>query len=278
MQILKPFTLINHKKTKVYNLINNASKFIEADQAVKIKDFKRYYALTETFPFLKDTDLYEKVKLFGQSMFIKMSEHEQKQEYKNALSVARTLQHFVPFSEDVVEKVKMIKGKVRFLNAVVEKNERDAYEQVEKNPELKILPQFLDLLDKFKTVLDRANQDSFQGYPEKVLQTFENYMEISYWSEKIASVIKVAYINEMKDKAKSKEVNWKETLNEYVRRFGIDSEIEQLTKMINQSHILKDFKDAADPKGYMRYDFLPTIIINKSSEEKLNDLDISSLV
>lgn len=278
MQILKPFIPIPHKKSKVYNLLNNASKFLDADNAVKVKDFKRYYSLTETFPFLKDTDLYEKVRHFGDGLFIKMSEHELRQEYKNALAIARTLQHFVPFSEDVVEKVKMIKAKVRFLNAVEEKNERDAYEQVEKNPELKILPQFLTLVEKFKTVLESANFEAFQGYPEKTIDKLRVYLEIPYWSEKVASVIKVAYINEMKDKAKSKDVHWEYTLNEYVRRFGVDSEIEQLCREINQTATLKELRDNADPKGYAKYDFIPSIIIEKTKEEKLASLNVDSIV
>jgi len=277
MQILKPFTPIPHKKSKIYNLVNNAQKFIQADQAVKVKDFKKYYALTETFGFLKDTDLYEKVRSFGQGMFIKMSEFEQKQEYKNALALAKTLQHFVPFSEDVVEKVKAIKAKVRFLNSVAQKNEKDAYAQVEKNPELKLLPQFTDLVDKFKKTLDTANGFAFQGYPAKTIERFKDYMFIDYWEEKIASVIKVAYINEIKDRATDKKLNWEATVNEYISRFGKDAEIEQLCKQCKQKEILDKF-DMGDASGYKKYDFLSTIIIEKNESEMLDDLDVGNLV
>lgn len=278
LQILKPFTAIKSKKTKIYNLVNNALKFVEADQAVKEKDFKKYFTLTESFAFLKDTDLYEKVIKFGEGMLVKFTEYEQSQQYKNALSIAKTLQIFVPFSDVVVERVKHIKAKLAFIQAVTTNNEKSAYEQVEKSPELKLLPQFITLEDKFKKTLESANYEAFQGYPSKVLAKFRNYMEIAYWEDKIASVVKLAYLNEIKSHSRDSDINWSDTFKEYLIRYGNDAEISQVAKFISREKSLKDLDIEPLERGYKQYGYLDSILVKKSEDEKLEDLDVDSLL
>ena len=232
--------------------------------------------------FLKEVDLYDKVVTFGESLLVNLSIFEQKQDYKNALGIAGKLLHFVPFSPTASAKIKSIKSKLKFIQSVSQNNEKYAYEQVEKNPELKFLPQFEELENRFKAILERASSEAFQGYPEKVLEIFKDYMMIDYWSSKIGSIMKVAYLNEIKDSARDKSVDWKDTLLEYVTRFSKDAEIGQLCKQFKQSEELDAVLIKGEPQGYKKFDFLKSIIIRKkekSNVDKLSeDFDVNSLV
>lgn len=284
MQILKAYTALPTKKRQINFLVNNAKKFGEADIAVKDKNFKKYFQMTESYPFLKEVDLYDKVTTFGEGLLVNLSTFEQKQEYKNALAIAAKLIYFVPFAGTVTEKIKLIKAKMKFIESVAMNNEKYAYEQVEKRPELKLMPQFEELENRFKDVLERANQEAFQGYPEKVLERFKEYMLIDYWSSKIGAVMKVAYLNEIKDNARDKSVDWKETLIEYVTRFSKDTEIQQLCKQFNKSDELDAVSIKGDEMGYKKYEYLKTIISKNKEEEKSDvdklaeDFDVSKLV
>ncbi len=282
MKILKPYTPLPSKKRQINFLVNNAKKFGDADQAVKVKDFKKYFQMTESYPFLKEVDLYDKVVTFGESLLVNLSTFEQKQDYKNALGIAGKLLYFVPFAPTAGAKIKLIKAKLKFIQSVSQNNEKYAYEQVEKNPELKLLPQFEELENRFKAILERANNEAFQGYPEKVLEIFKDYMMIDYWSSKIGSVMKLAYLNEIKDSARDKSVDWKDTLTEYVTRFSKDVEIGQLSKQFRQNDELDAVLIKGDPQGYKKFDFLKSIIVRKkekSNVDKLSeDFDVDSLV
>ncbi len=284
LQILKAYTALPAKKRQINFLVNNAKKFGEADQSVKIKDFKKYFQMTETYPFLKEVDLYDKVVTFGEGLLVNLSGFEQKQDYKNALGIAAKLQYFTPFAEVVASKVRLIKAKLKFIESVSMNNEKYAYEQVEKIPELKMLPQFEELEHKFKVVLDAANHEAFQGYPQKVLEKFKNYMFIDYWSSKIGSVMKLAYLNELKDNARDKSIIWKDSLIEYVTRFSKDPEIQQLCKQFNKSDELDAVAIQGDTMGYKKYEYLKSIILRKKEEAKSEvdkikeNFDVSKLI
>ncbi len=107
-------------------------------------------------------------------------------------------------------------------------------------------------------------------------------MMIDYWSSKIGSVMKVAYLNEIKDSARDKSVEWKDTLLEYVTKFSKDNEIQQLCKQFKQSDELDAVSIKGEPEGYKKYDFLKSIIVRKKEKSNVDnlseDFDVNNLV
>lgn len=265
-ELLKPFANVKQKKDLVYTLLRNTDKYLLADKALKDKDFVEYFRLTEKFPFLKDTEIYKKSLLIGEQLLDKISILEVQRDFQKALEFAKVLSSMSPFKLAATEKTKGIEKKINFLDAYKKKDIQKAFYLIESSPELKALPEFVELNEAFNKIAQKAYDFAFAGDAANALKILNDYLPIKYWSEKIGAIMKTAYLNEIKNFAASEEANkadWSKTLIDFIERFGKNDEIEKICEITG----LKKYLDAINSKGnimgYKKLNYLATIIAKR---------------
>lgn len=260
--VFKPFAT-TPKKDIIYQLMKNTNVFIQADKYIKEQKFKEYFNLTEKFFFLKEGLLYEKVTNMGQKLMDRYHELEKKQDYEAATELAKKIIIFPMFKKQVTERLNALNAKSSFIDAVANKDNTLAFRLVEKNESLKALPQFKDLQSRFENVFNEAKQHAFVGEPKSALLKLGDVKELSFWRDKVASIMKLAYLNEMKIFAKDREVNWDLTLKRYIRRYGKDAELRKIMKDMNKLEILEAIEDSGSSEGYKNAELVDYIVVHK---------------
>ncbi len=263
-ELLKPFADIEIKKGLIINLLNNANKYIEADTALKNRDFKSFFNIAENFPFIKDTDNYKKTLTFGEQLIEKIGELELKNDFDGMLKLLQTLVLFKPFTKFSQEKTLFIRQKMNFFTYIQTGAIRQAYQLAEKYHQFRTTIQFQNLEAEFKKVLDEAYKVAYKGQTEEVMKIFGIYLEIPYWLDKVASVMKISYLQDLKENANDGGyINWADTYRNYVVRFGKDYEIDSLADFLLNKDVLNGLKLTGAKDGYKREGFIPSLIVTK---------------
>jgi len=258
--ILKPFDM-TVKKELIAQLLKNSKIFLQADAIIKKRDFKAYFALVQQFAFLKDTDLYKKVITLGERMMDDFNELEKSQKYDEAANMAKHLADFPPFKKSVFEKMIFIQQKQLLLGAIGAGQTKKVYEIVSQYESLKALPQFREFIEDFNVKFESAKLFAYDGDAKRTMLAFGVYSEIGYWQDKIASLLKIAYLKEIEKNVTNKQVNWPITVKRYFDRFGKDTEISRLLEMNKLQAHLEKIEGDGDREGYKRHKFADEIVV-----------------
>lgn len=267
-ELLEPYTAVKSKKDLILTLLNNAEKYIQSEEKLKERDFAGFFRMCERFPFLKESAAYKKAMMIGEQIIDKSFEADRAKDYDKALNYLGILIDFTPFKAGAVERKRYIETKLAFLGAIRDKDIRQAYELVEKEPDLATLDEFTELKKEFAKISKVAYEKAFGGFSEQVIEILEDYLDIRYWQDKIGAIMKISYLHEIKygaDKFSPRQVDWRRSFEDYIARFGKDEELLQVAKNAKLEEFLRPIDSKGDGEGFKKLEFL-TSIIAKNSE------------
>jgi len=250
-ETLKPFAMVEEKKNLIVNLLNNADKFKNAEAAIKAKEFTTYFALCDKYPFLKDTEVYKKTLLLAESLIERAVKLEADNKLDDALSVIATLKTFTPYERAAFERAEAIKSKKLFLEAFEARKDSmylsKAYELAVKHVFLQTTKEFKVMYEEFRRVFASIEHKVHSLKPYQVLSEFGSYTRVNYWAGKVGQLMRVAYLDEIKYNCTDKNANIKKAIDEFVRMFGKDVELEKLCKGIGLGEFYDSLKDVRMP-------------------------------
>lgn len=254
----KPYMILEEKKEALNNLINGINSFKEADKAVKNRDFNRYFSLIEKYPFMKETALYQKALFLGEQTFEKLSALERSGEYKKALEIVKVLMPFPNVNKNVTEIKERIEIKLQFFKELAQQNTEAAYTFALQYPMIEKTFEFKTLHQEFLSLCEEALEDAYSGFPSKVLERLHKYIEIPYTKNKIASIMKVAYIAEA-EKFQAYVTDWSELFVTLVIRFGKDAQIVALSEKVKKKTLLDNLTCKENTKGFLELEYPKTV-------------------
>ena len=117
-EVLALFLQVPEKNHEVALMFKHLGAFQKAEEAVRAKDFERYYVLAEQFSFLKETALYEKVGWLQEELKQKLQLALSEQRFEEALEIAKVLGTFAPSASYANAKTEHIK-KILSLDALL---------------------------------------------------------------------------------------------------------------------------------------------------------------
>lgn len=259
-QLLAPFEN-TPKKELIIHLLKNCDVFEKADMLIKKQNFKEYFSLTFQFSFLRDTELYKKVLLVGEKMLVNLIELEKNFAYEEAKRIAQTLLVFPNLKRAVNERLVNIQQKEALLEAIKEKEIKKVYTLVDNNENLKSLQQFKDFTQDFLKRYEEAKPYAYLGNAQHIMVIFGEYMEVGYWVDKIASLMKIAYLKQLSRALGEIEVNWIMSIKRYYERFGKSIELVKLLSSHSAREILESFEGDGEYDGYRHYGFVENVVI-----------------
>jgi WD40 repeat protein len=268
-ELLEPYASVKSKKELIITLLNNADKFTQSEELLKERDFAGYFRLCDKFPFLKETQAYKKAVMIGEQLFDKAFDAEGKKDFDKALNYLNVLGDFTPFKHGALERKKHLENKMTFFKAIKDKDIPGAYRIVEQDSNLASLEEFEALKNDFKKLSKKAYEKAFGGFSQTALEILEDYLDINYWRDKVGSIMKVSYINEIKygaQKFTDKQVDWNRTLEDYILHFGKDEEFIKTVKSAGLGQYLEKIDNDGDAEGFKKLEYLNSIIAKNESE------------
>jgi len=257
--LMEPFKRADEKNEQFKVLLNNINVFVGADNAVKKKDFKRYFTLCKEHSFLKNLSMYKRVCTVGERLYQQMLDFKNAGKYEDALEVFKEAQAFANIPADEF-KISLI-AELEFIKAVGENNIAKAYSLVDKKAELKTTPSYFKLEHEFEDVLRQASKLAREDDILALIELLSMYNSITQTKAKVASIIKHAYILEFSNAlSKNISVNWDSTIHTYVKMFGRDNEIEKIANDASCLDLLEKYKDDYNSLGYEKVAWTKTLL------------------
>lgn len=240
---LEPF-MKTPKKEIIMQLLNNTRLFNEAEEYIKTQNFKAYFALVGNFGFLKEGVLYKKVLALGENIFDKVLEAKNADNYEEFNRLSKFLANFPFYKESIANMNVAVAKKIEMLKLIAQKKKAEAYKLALEFEELQYLDEFKGLCAEFEAVAQKAIATAHSGNPEGLNEIFGEYMQISFWADKIKAIYQVAYLEEFAQKIKSERdtINWEQSVKNYVQIFGKDDDI---NFFCNQNGLKNDGADFA---------------------------------
>lgn len=255
------------KKELIAQLLRNCDIFSQADALIKKQHFKEYFSLTLKFSFLRDTDLYKKVLLVGDKMLTNIIELEKNNKYEEVKKIANVLLDFPPLKRAANERIIMIQQKENLLLAIENKDIKKVYSLVSEIESLRSMEEFKEFTKDFLKHYDEAKSYAYDGNAKHAMVVLGEYMEIRYWIDKIGSLLKNAYLKQMRDALNEPDVNWNITIKRYFERYGKSFEIVRMLENRPQKEILDEFEGEGKADGYRQLGFVDNIVIHIVQKE-----------
>ncbi|MCV6607487.1 MAG: hypothetical protein OIF32_04690 [Campylobacterales bacterium] len=251
MNLLHLFKDVAIKKPAILLLMQKPEVFKKAEVLIVKKDYKGFFQWVEKHPPLKEFEIYKKVLKHGKSVIENSEKLENERNFEDAVSSLKLILDFQPLLEEIEKRLVHLGASMNFVKAVKNKELKQSYKLIEQNPEFKEFKEFLELDLIFKEKLRLAMKYAFGGIPGKIHEILGEYLDISYHSDKIASIYKIAYLNQIKRAViKKLPVAWAGTLKKYIQLFGRDSELEHYAKEYKLGTIYQSIQEEGNPEGY----------------------------
>ncbi|MDE5591898.1 MAG: hypothetical protein K2I63_02940, partial [Helicobacter sp.] len=231
------------------------------DTLIKKQDFKEYFSLTFQFSFLRDTDLYKKVLSLGERLFANMLELERLFDYQEAKKLANILLAFPTLKRSAQERIVFIQQKESLLEAIDKKDIKRVYTLVDEIENLRYLAPFKEFTNDFLRLYEEAKPFAYRGNAVQIMSILHDYMGIVYWVDKIAFLMKTAYLRQISDALSEMDVNWNLTLKRYLDRFGKGIELVKLLEDTRCKAVLDSFEGDGKADGYRHQSFVENIVI-----------------
>jgi WD40 repeat protein len=251
LEMLKPFQRVKSKEPIIRQLVQHSDKFIAAEQAVREREFAKYFALITKFEFLQDTDLHKKVIAVGDNLYRTLLAQIQDKDFVNAKESVETLGQFKPYKEKLKDIIRELESSMGFFSSVSAGDMEKAYRMADINLNLRNTPEFQELHSSFKDICEKAKKAAFGGNAKDAYSILALYMEVDFTLDKVASIMKIAYLNEIKSTKGSSSIHWEKTIKNYLTMFNFDIELKRSLELVGKDSYVSemDEKDIVEP-GY----------------------------
>lgn len=258
-KILEPF-MRTPKKEIIMNLINNINTFRDSEEFIREQKFKEYFSLTSKFSYLQQTELYKKIINLGNNIFYKALGCLDNNNYDEFYKLANFLKDFPMYKENIISHTLRVDKKLEMINLIKNNDKKALYDLVMEFQELQFSKEFKEFCNGFEELYTNSLQIAFNGEISKLIEAFSDYIDITYWRDKISSIFKIAYLAEFNQKSKFtlEQINWEKSLQAYVSIYGKDDEITSFAKEIDFN---LDTITTVQNKEAFR--FQPTLIFQK---------------
>lgn len=194
-------------------------------------------------------------------MLTNLIELEKNFKYDEAKKIAEILLVFPPLKRAANERIVLMQQKENLLHAIEAKDIKKVYSLVDEIESLRSMQQFKDFTKDFLKRYEEAKSYAQTGDAKHTMVVFGEYMEIHYWVDKIASLLKVAYLCQIQLALNTPDVNWTITIKRYFERFGKSIELVRMLQNHAAKEILEEFEGEGESDGYRRYGFVDSIVI-----------------
>ncbi len=229
---LNPFRGVNEKVELIHTLFSEKRLYDLLRNKLEKKEFKDFFSLINRYPFLMDTEEYERAMKYTELIRQKVYETIKKGNYKKAVQYAEMLENFPGLKEEAEDIVKEANNVLQFLFYLAEKK----YDKVEKMINtyfyLEELDDYKKFMQNYKKLIRNGEKYAISGNIAKLKKIFSPYFEYKLFTNKVNQLVKRAYLNQILSLFKTKNLKAiVKSIKNYIKLFGFDNEIGDLSKL-----------------------------------------------
>ena len=266
-QILHPFNNTEKKKNLISLLINFPQIFIDADFYFKNRRVKEYFQHTAKNKILQNTPQYAKIIQEADKIKTSLEIAQEKGDIKVIVAYAKRLALYQPYRAMAKGVIDSIRGQILFQDFLKKDKIADIYHLAESHYEISQLPAFKKLHLPYEKAEKIAYRASYKGDTHTILNTLEPFLGIPTLKDKIAPIMKLAYLKQIESVPHPDLVDWRATLEYYSLYFGIDQDVRETMQKIGMEEMLYKMVGGKDRFGYRKYDFVSSLIKEKTTEQ-----------
>ena len=230
--MLKRFRGVSEKAALIQSLFNEKMLYDMLKRILLKKNFKEFFDFIKRYPFLVDTDEYEKAMRYAKALYEKANEAVKKGNYKAAMRYTDILEEFPEYRE----KAKQIKEEANnisnFLFYLADKDFDRIEKTVEKYPYLENLDDYQQFLKYYKSIIKNGEKYAVAGDVNGLKHLFKNYVKYELFNNLVYQLVKRAYLNQIMLFLKQKDLQKAlRGIKNYIKLFGFDNEIGDLSQM-----------------------------------------------
>ncbi len=242
-ELLKPFRGVTQKTPFIQSLFNQKQLFHLLSQKLAKRDFTEFFMLVNRYPFLSESEEYQKAVSYGENLLKKAYELLKKGEYKKVLHIAEMLKSFPNYKEEVKELEKQAKTLIEFHRLLAEKDLGKIEKFVYEHPFLEDNEDYKKLQKEWSEALEKAEKFASKGDISSIFETVKPYINIRVKAAKIGQILRSAYLNQILsllakvlkgEKKETIQTYLQKAVDNYIKLFGYDSEIEDLVQKANK--------------------------------------------
>ncbi len=260
-KILATYERVVEKQPLIHAVLKNIKVYIQADDLVSKKQFKAYFALVQKAPFLAENEVHKNIIEMSKKLLGKLKQAIHANDFAKAKELLAFLTPFTNLEQDYNKAKQSLFVRISFFDALRKNDINTIFSLAKDHTELRHFREYEEIENKFKTLSKQALDMAFKSDTQSIMQLFEPYRGITLFEDKIASLIKISYINEMRQAAKAGGVDWENAFTRFITYFGRGDELIHLAQQINQLEVLKSIKVNSDRQGFKKYE-LPVSILS----------------
>ena len=249
-EILKPFRGVSEKAMLIQSLFNEKRLYDLLKKYLLKRDFKEFFELINRYPFLTDTEEYEKAMNYAKLANKKANEALYKGDYKTALKLAEILKDFPSFKEEAEDIYKKATNTLNFLMHIANKDYDEVEKMVNNYPYLEELEDYKKFMENYKSLISKGEKFALNGDVRELKKIFANYINFHLFKDIVYKFIKRAYLNQIMNYLKNKDLEKiKKGISNYIKLFGFDNEVGDLMKLAKKIGVefsIKNYEKSVD--------------------------------
>ena len=231
-ELLKPFRGVSEKAALIQSLFKEKKLYDLLRTKLAKREFKDFFALVNRYPFLTDTEDYEKAMKYAELIRDKAYESIQKGNYKEAIKFATMLKEFPGFSEDADEIAREAKNILQFLMYLADKDYDKVEEMINAYPYLEKIDDYKKFMQHYKDLISEGEKYAILGDVSKIKELFAPYIHYDLFRNRVNQFVKRAYLNQIMSLFKTNDLEKiAKSIKNYIKLFGFDNEIGDLSKL-----------------------------------------------
>ena len=231
-ELLKPFRGVSEKSALIQALFNEKRLYDLLRSKLSKREFKDFFALVNRYPFLSETEDYEKAMKYAELIKQKAYEAVKKGDYKEAVKYSNMLEDFPGFKEEAEEISKEAKNILQFLVYLAEKNYDKVEEMINNYSYLEELDDYKNFMQNYYNLIAKGEKYAILGDVEKLKEIFSPYINYDLFANRVNQFVKRAYLNQIISLFRKKDLkNIAKGIKNYIKLFGFDNEIGDLSKL-----------------------------------------------
>jgi hypothetical protein len=233
-ELLKPFRGVSEKTPLIQALFSEKQLFHLLQQKLLKKEFSDFFAMINRFPFLIDSEEYEKALKYGESLIKKARDLLKRGEYKKVINIVDLLEQFPMFKEEA-EELKQKAGILLEFHRILAAHDLNLIEKfVKEHPFLEDVEDYREIERKWRENFQESEVYAAKGNVPEILEKLSNYMSVKDKRNKIGQLVKSAYLQQIISllskavKGQNVSAYLEKALRNYIKIFGFDMEISDL--------------------------------------------------
>lgn len=257
--LLEPFKKVVSKQPEIHALLKNIKVYVLADDLVSRRKFKEYFALVKKASYLASNEVHKNILNMGQKILKQLKQAIQANDFAKAKEFVAFLTPFDTLEAELTKMKLSLVARMKFFDAIRSDDISTIFALAKEHMDLRLLKEYDEIEDKFKALSKQALELAFKADVVSVIELFEPYKEVALFEDKIASLVKIAYLSEMKNAAKQSDVNWEKVFTKFIAFYGKSDDLIHVANQMGKLDLLRALKVESDRYGYKKQPLVSSI-------------------